>query len=125
MVFPDLDEARRHHAALLEIIIHRPGGWADSASRNRVVELCREAGSAVDDAQCVKQIEAVAGYAADLFSEQAHRRWDRGNTSGADFLRLEIVRALHSYSCRLSAIEAGRRASGTRARMLLPLARLR
>lgn len=125
MVFPDLDEARRHHAALLEIIIHHPGGWADRASRNRVVELCREATSAVDDAQCVKQIETIAGYAADLFSEQAHRKWERGNTSGADFLRLEIVRALHSYNRRLSAIEARRRASATRARMPSPLARQR
>jgi hypothetical protein len=113
MVFPDLDDARRHHAALLEIIIHHPGGWADRASRHRVAELCGEAASAIDDAQCAQQIEAIASYAADLFSEQVHRRWDRGNTSGADFLRLEIVRTLHSYRRRLSAIEARRLASGS------------
>jgi hypothetical protein len=43
-----------------------------------------------------------------LFSEQAHKKWDRGNVSGADFLRLGIVRALHSVSRRLSEIEAAR-----------------
>lgn len=123
MRFPDLEEARRHHAALLEIVIHHPGGWADRASLNKVAELCREATSATDDVECLKQIEIIAQYAADLFSEQGHRKWDRGKTSGADFLRLEIVSALHSFSRRLSAIEARRRVSRTRAEM--PLARWR
>jgi hypothetical protein len=117
MSFQDLEEARRHHAALLEIIIHHPGGWSDRAALNKVVELCREATSATDDAHCVKHIETIADYAADLFSEQAHRKWGRGKTSGAALLRLEIVRALHEFNHRLSAIEARRRASGARAEM--------
>ena len=109
MLFADLDDARRHHAALLEIILHHPGGWADRASLNRIVELCRVAGAAIDDAQCAEQAGIVADCATDLFSEQAHKKWDRSNVSGADFLRLEIMRALHSFSRRLSEIEAARR----------------
>lgn len=109
MLFADLDDARRHHAALLEIILHRPGGWSDRASLNRIVELCRLAGAAIEDAQCAEQLRSVAEYASDLFSEQAHKKWDRSNVSGADFLRLEIVRTLHSFSRRLSEIEAARR----------------
>ena len=70
--------------------------------------MCRAAGAAIDDALCAEQLGIVAGYATDLFSEQAHKKWDRRNVSGADFLRLEIMRALHSVSRRLSEIEAAR-----------------
>lgn len=108
MSLTDLDDARRHHAALLEIILHRSGGWSDRASLNRIVELCRVAGASIDDARCAEQLRIVAEYATDLFSEQAHKKWDRTNVSGADFLRLEIVRALHSFSRRLSEIQAAR-----------------
>ena len=116
MVFPDLDEARRHHAALLEMVIHHRGGWADPAARNRVAELCREAASAIEDTHCLEQIETIARHGADLFSDRAHRKWGRGNSSGADFLRLEIIRALHALNARLSAIEAQRRTARLRAR---------
>jgi hypothetical protein len=109
MFFADLDDARRHHAALLEIIIHHPGGWAGRASLSRVLELCRAATGAVDDGECAQHIGTVIKYAAELFSEQVHQKWDRGNISGADFLRLEIVSALHSFGRRLSALEALRR----------------
>ncbi|HEV8643988.1 MAG TPA: hypothetical protein VGR01_00285 [Burkholderiales bacterium] len=109
MSFADLDDARRHHGALLEIFLHHPGGWADRASLNKIVELCRAAGAAVDDAQCAEQVKIVVAGATDLFSEQAHKKWARSNVSGADFLRLEIMRALHSFSRRLSEMEAARR----------------
>ena len=120
MSFLDLDDARRHHAALLEIIIHHPGGWSDRASLSRVAELCRAATGAVDDAECREHLRIVAEYAADLFSEHVHRKWDRSNMSGADFLRLEIMSALHSFNRRLSAIEATRRGTSTQAHIRLP-----
>jgi hypothetical protein len=108
MLFPDLDDARKHHAALLEIIIHNAGGWADRTSLRKVVELCHAARSAIDDAACSGSLCIVARCAADLFSEQAHRRWDRPSLSGADFLRLEVMRALHLFSHRLTEIERTR-----------------
>ncbi|TAK88196.1 MAG: hypothetical protein EPO20_01850 [Betaproteobacteria bacterium] len=109
MSYLDLDDARKQHAALLEIIIHNAGGWSDRASLGRIVEICRAARSAIDDLECKELIGLITQYAADLFSEQAHRKWDRGSMSGADFLRLEIVRVLHSFNHRLAEIEATRR----------------
>jgi hypothetical protein len=112
--FSDLDDARKDHATLLELIIHHQGGWADRAALRKVVESCRAAMSAMDDAECRQQIAIVVKYAADLFSEQAHRKWDRGQTRGADFLRLEIMKALHAFNVRLAVIEAARRAASAR-----------
>jgi hypothetical protein len=109
MSYPDLDDARKQHAALLEIIIHNPGGWSDRVSLAKFVELCRTASSAVDDLECRQMVALIQQHAAALFSEQTHRKWDRASMSGADFLRLEIVRALHSFNHRLTEIEAARR----------------
>jgi len=110
MLFPDLDEARRHHAALLEIIIHNAGGWADRGSLRQVLELCQAASGAIDDAGCRDNLGVITQCAAELYSEQAHKRWGRGTMSGADHLRLEVMRALHSFSDRLTEIERARTA---------------
>ena len=105
----DLVEAQQYRAALLELIIHHPGGWPDSRSLARAAELCRAAMGTVEDAECATHIDTVASCARALFSERAHQEWDRGHMRGADFLRLEIVRALHSLNRRLCALEAERR----------------
>jgi hypothetical protein len=111
MSFPDLDDARKQHAALLEIIIHNTGGWADRASLHRIVALCQAARAAIDDVECRESVRLIAECAADLLSDEAHRKWDRGSISGVDYLRLEIMRALHSFNRRLTEIEATRRGS--------------
>jgi hypothetical protein len=115
MQLADLHEAQKHRAALLELIIHNAGGWADRRTLGRVEGLCRAAMGAVDDAECAAHIKIVAEYAAALFSERAHRKWDRSGVRGVDFLRLEIVRALHSLNRRLCAIEAKRREASAQA----------
>ncbi len=115
MQFADLHEAQKYRAALVELIIHNAGGWPDRQSLVRVEELCQAAMSAIEDAECTAYIKIVAECAEALFSERAHRKWDRGSMCGADFLRLEIVRALHSLNRRLGAIEAKRQVRGMQA----------
>lgn len=110
MSFQDLDDARKHHAALLEIMIHNVGGRADRALLRRIIELCRAAISSIEDSQCGEHVKLIADCAAKLFSEHRHQEWDRGSVSGADFLRLETMRALHSFRRRLDEIEAARKA---------------
>lgn len=112
--FPDLNDARKEHAALLEVVIHHQGGWADRAALRKVRDSCQAAMNAVDDAECRQQMTIVAKRAAELYSEGAHIRWDRGSTSGADVLRLEIMKALHAFNARLAAIEAARQSAHER-----------
>src|SRR5258708_27140939 len=109
MQLADLYETQKHRAALLELIIHNVGGWADRRTLGRAEALCQAAMSAVDDAECAARVKIIAEHAAALFSERAHRKWDRSGMRGADFLRLEIVRALHSLNRRLRALAAQRR----------------
>jgi hypothetical protein len=109
MAYPDLDTARDCHGALREIFIHHPGGWADRDALHRVEKLAWQAMTAVKDAECQEKMGIVEHYAAALYSEAEHHKWRMSSLPGADFLRLQILRALVAFNSRLLAIEAARR----------------
>ena len=109
MSYPDLDKARECHAALREIFIHHPGGWADKDALHRVEKLVWQAMTMVKDHECQEKMGVVEHYAASLYSDAEHHKWRIASLPGADFLRLQILRALVAYHSRLFAIEAARR----------------
>jgi hypothetical protein len=109
MAYPDLEKARECHGALREIFIHHPGGWADRDALHRVEKLAWQAMTAVKDADCQEKLGIVEHYAAALYSEAEHHKWRMSSLPGADFLRLQILRALVAFNSRLLAIEAARR----------------
>jgi hypothetical protein len=114
MSYLDIEEARRRHVALKEMFAHHRRDWSVRPDElRRVEELCREAAAAINDAQCGERLGIVRNYAAELFSSGAHRKWAADSISGAEFLRLQILKALDSFHSRLYSIEAIRR-SGER-----------
>lgn len=110
MSHADLDKARRHHAALVEIFRKHRGGAEDREILRRVEELCRDTSDAVDDAHCRETLGSVADYAAHMFSDHKHRKWDQNALPGVEFLRLQILHALDSLLSRISSLETIRRA---------------
>lgn len=116
MAYPDLEEVRKLYSALRELVIHNPGGWNDAASRQRVKDLCGRAREAIADAECTQQLRHVESYAAALYSEDDHLRWQRKSMSGSDYLRLQILIALEVVNTRLFMIDAlrNRAAAGAR-----------
>lgn len=105
MSFPDLDEARKHHSALRDLFLYMTGGRNDRAALARVRVLCRAAARAVDDAECREKLEFVRMRAADMFSNEAHLKWERNSFSGVYVLRLQILGALDAFNVRLDSIE--------------------
>ncbi len=105
----DFSEARSHCAVLRALIIHHEGGWADKESLLKVERLCRLVKDAVDDAECRARMESIQAFANDLYSTTGHLRWTRKETSGADFLRLWILRELDAFWSRLDLLDAMRR----------------
>ena len=51
----------------------------------------------------------MAGYAAELLSEQGHHKYESQSLSGTEFLRLQIIKALDSFHSRLFSLESMRR----------------
>jgi hypothetical protein len=109
MSYPDLDKARECHGALREIFIHHPGGWPDRDALQRVEKLAWQAMTLIKDAECQEKMGIVEHYAAALYSEAEHHKWRMSSLPGADFLRLQILRALVAFHSRLFALEAARR----------------
>ena len=113
MSYPDLDAARRHHAALKEIFRNQPGGRDNREAVRQVQDLCRAASAALDDAYCRETLGIVGDYASQLFSDRKHLKWDRAELPGAEFLRLQIMHALDSLHSRLWSLEVIRRAGAS------------
>lgn len=109
MSYADLEKARECHGALREIFIHHPGGWADKDALYRVERLAWQAMTLVKDTECQEKLGIIEHYAAALYSEAEHHKWRMSSLPGADFLRLQILRALVAFHGRLYAIEAARR----------------
>jgi hypothetical protein len=110
----NLEEARRAYYALRELVIHNHGGWADHETLGRLRRLMNAALAAVDDIECQQRIDTVADHAAEVFSEDGHKKWDRNYMTGVDFLRLQMLRELDAFHSRLFALEAMARAAAAK-----------
>ena len=108
MTYADVEKARESQAALREIFIHHSGGWADREALAKVEKLARQATAAVSDSECQEKMDMVERYAAALYSDAQHHNWRMSSLPGADFLRLQILRALGAFNTRLGLLEAGR-----------------
>ena len=111
MAYADLFAAASHCQVMREFIILRVGGKQDDASIRELRGMAAAAAVAVEDAECKALTEAIVHLATDLFSDSAHAKWAHGQTSGADFLRLRILREIKAFQDRLAAIEMMRMAA--------------
>jgi hypothetical protein len=57
---------------------------------------------------CGGRLLAIHCCAAALYSDTAHRHWNRRQTTGMDVLRQKIFRALNAYQRRLYQLEPQR-----------------
>jgi hypothetical protein len=111
----DIRKVREHYSTLRDLVIQHPGGWEDADALAKVGRLCGAAIGAIDDPECHNRLRAVETQALDLFSREGHRKWQRKNMSGADYLRLQILIALEALNTRLFFIET-RRSEAAQAR---------
>jgi hypothetical protein len=110
-MYPDIDEARGHHALLKQIVDRHAGAATDYRALRRVLDLCRRAAAAVDDRYCRDKLRLIEDFAAEMFSHSEHARWDRDSISGEQFLKQQILDALELFNSRLYSLEAVRRKS--------------
>jgi hypothetical protein len=101
----DLETARKHYSAMRDLIIHHHGGSRNEQALGKLRDLSRKVAAAIDDGDCKRLLSAVDGYGADLFSESGHLQWAQTPISGADFLRLKILRELDAFHARLLQLQ--------------------
>jgi hypothetical protein len=110
-MYPDIDEARGHHALLKQIVDRHAGAATDYRALRRVLDLCRRAAAAVEDRYCRDKLRLIEDFAAEMFSHSEHRRWERDSISGEQFLKQQILDALELFSSRLYSLESLRRSA--------------
>jgi hypothetical protein len=91
-----------------DLILHHNGGWADGEALRQFRQLSYTASRGAEDAECAALMRTAEQYAQDLFSHSAHFKWARGNTSGADVLRLCILEKLYAFRLRLVELQRGK-----------------
>lgn len=121
-MYPDIDEARSHHAAVKQIVERHPGAATDYRALRRVLDLCRRAAAAVDDRYCRDKLRLVEDFAAEMLSHSEHAKWNRDSISGAQFLKQQILDALELFHSRLYSLETMRRPGELRFSMRSPIA---
>jgi hypothetical protein len=105
-VYKDIREVREYYAALRDLVAQNPGGREDAVTLGNVSVLCEAAIAALEDPECRQRLRLVDQHAADLFSAEEHRKWDRPQMTGADYLRLQILIALEGINTRLFFLDA-------------------
>ena len=88
-----------------DLIIHHRGGSRNEKALGKLRDLSRKAAAAIDDRNGNSLLSAVDGYGAELFSESGDLKWAQTPISGADFLRLKILRELDALHARLLQLQ--------------------
>ena len=101
----DLAAARKYYSAMRDLIIRHRGGSQNEQTLGRLWDLSRKAAAAIDDRNGKSLLSAVDSYGTDLFSESEHLKWAQTPVSGADFLRLKILRELDAFHARLLQLQ--------------------
>ena len=93
----DFDKARAAHTALKDFFARHPKGRLEREALDDVYSLCKQAASALDDAECRQALSKIESYSLILCSAEPPR--------GADFVRLRVQNALASLRSKLRAAE--------------------
>ena|SRR5215510_8627632 len=101
MSAPRMDDALTHCGRIRQLVLHHNGGWADSEALTQFRIMTFAASRAASDPECAGLMRSADRYALDLFSVAAHESWATSETTGADFLRLQISRVLDAFRDRI------------------------
>ena len=99
---------RNCYSALREFVIRNPGGSEDADMCAKVQRLCEAGAATLDDAEVRERLRSVLWRARDMYSSDAHRKWERPHMSGAEYLRLQILIDLEGLNTRLFFLDARR-----------------
>ena len=105
---PDLYMARKHSESMYELIVHHRGGWRDVESLKKLQHMTAAAANALDDLESKRLASVISGLGVALFSADDHEKWAQGKTSGADVLRLRILREITALQGRIAHVESVR-----------------
>lgn len=113
MPYEDLEAASGWCRSVRDLVVLNPGGQVHAVVLERILELLAACHATVDDHECHSVVRQMEASATALYSKGEHYRYASGQTSGADVLRLQILRKLTVFTDRLREIDAARTAAAS------------
>jgi len=108
MGYADLEQAREQIGVVQDLLAERLGGNDDPVLLGTLELLLGSAARSLGDTLFYQRLFELRTYAQALFSEQAHVSWGRAPLTGAEYLRLQLLKTLNALTTRLQTIEAAR-----------------
>jgi hypothetical protein len=112
MPHPDLYIARKHAESMRDLIVRHAGGWRDVESLKKLQHTTAAVANAMEDLESRHLTSVISELGVALFSADAHEKWAQGKTSGADVLRLRILREIAALQGRIAYVESVRSGAG-------------
>lgn len=120
MHYPDIEEARKHLAALQGVL--EASGPKSNELLGTIELLFSSMARALPDVIYQHRVQELRFYARELVSSDDAAAWARPPLTAAEFLRVQIVKCLNVVDARLKTIHAIRRA-GTEGRTFVARSR--
>jgi len=106
--YADLEQAREQIAVVQDLLAERLGGQDDPVLLGTLELLLGSAARSLGDTLFYQRLFELRIYAQAFFSSQAHLSWGRAPLTGAEYLRLQLLKTLNALSARLLTIEEAR-----------------
>ena len=104
----DLDYAQHYLILLSDLLATAEGGRYWPRVRAQVAFLCRAAKGALADLVWQDHMDDVASFAQALYSDDEHMGWARGDLTGVEHLRVQVLKTLNALSTRLTLLKSRR-----------------
>jgi len=104
----DLAYAQHYLILLSDLLATAEGGRSWPRVRAQVVFLCRAGKACLADLVWQDHLDDIDRFAEALYSGDAHLAWARGDLTGVEYLRVQVLKTLNCLSARLTALRSRR-----------------
>jgi hypothetical protein len=104
----DLDYAQHYLILLTDLLAAIEGGRHWPGPMARMAFLCREAKAALSDLMWQDHLDDIRTFAHALFSDEEHACWAKGDLTGVEYLRVQVLKTLNQLSTRLTVLRSRR-----------------
>ena len=105
---PDLDYAQHYLILLNDLLATMEGGCSRPGALAQTAFLCGEAKGVLRDLMWQDHLDDLKSFAKALFSDEEHASWAKGDLTGVEYLRVQLLKTLNALTTRLTVLRCRR-----------------
>jgi len=104
----DLAYAQHYLILLSDLLATAEGGRYWPRVRAQVAFLCKAGKAALSDLVWQDHLDDISNFAQALYSDEEHIGWARGDLTGVEYLRVQVLKTLNALGTRLTVLRSRR-----------------